>query len=107
MQLENKDRAMVRSASLEALAHRHRLALLEALLATTPGPVADRAPLAVVAGTEPPAQLDVDLRHTHLPKLDALGIIDWDRDVGTFSRGHNWTEVAPLVERVHESRSDC
>lgn len=97
---------MPHSGKLEALAHRHQTALLEALLAETPGPITDRSPLAIVAGTEPPAQLEINLRHHHLPKLDAQGFIDWDRETGTISRGPNWAGIEPLVKRVYETRSD-
>jgi hypothetical protein len=47
--------------------------------------------------------------HTHLPKLEKAGFIDWDRDLGTITRGPRFDEIAPLIElmnRHHEELPD-
>ncbi|MXR50690.1 hypothetical protein GRX03_03585 [Halovenus sp. WSH3] len=40
---------------------------------------------------------EIDLFHTHLPKLEQAGYIRWDRDSNTISRGTNFFEIEPLV----------
>ena len=40
--------------------------------------------------------------HSHLPKLEELGYIYWDREAGTISKGPEWNEIAPFVQLLHE-----
>ncbi|MFB6150614.1 MAG: hypothetical protein ABEJ40_02295 [Haloarculaceae archaeon] len=42
--------------------------------------------------------LAVRLRHVHLPKLAAAGLVEWDRDAGAVSRGPRFGEAEPLLE---------
>lgn len=41
---------------------------------------------------------EAKLVHTHLPKLEAAGYIDWDRDSGEISKGPRFDEIDPLLE---------
>lgn len=41
--------------------------------------------------------IDIALRHNHLPKLEDAGLIEWDPDAGTVSRGPQFEEVEPLL----------
>ena len=45
---------------------------------------------------------ELEFVHTHLPKLDNLGIIVWDRDAGTITRGPLWDDVEPLIELIRD-----
>ena len=45
---------------------------------------------------------ELNLLHTHLPKLDECGYIEWDRDAGELSEGPRFDEVAPLFELFEE-----
>jgi len=47
-----------------------------------------------------------ELRHVHLPKLHAAGLVDWNRDAGTVARGRRFDEVAPLVRLLREHDDD-
>lgn len=45
-----------------------------------------------------PEALRIKLRHTHLPKLDSMGLINWDRDRSTIRRGGRFEHIDPLLE---------
>lgn len=45
---------------------------------------------------------ELEFVHTHLPKLDNLGIIVWDREAGTITRGPLWDDVEPLIELIRD-----
>jgi len=47
-------------------------------------------------------QAELQLYHTHLPKLAAAGLVAWERDAGVVSRGPEFSTVKPFVERVRE-----
>lgn len=38
-----------------------------------------------------------ELQHHHLPKLESHGVIEWDRDTSTVTRGPAFEEVDPLL----------
>lgn len=42
----------------------------------------------------------VNLFHNHLPKLDSLGYIVWDRDQGTVVKGPDWEEIEPMIRLI-------
>ncbi|MFC6977100.1 hypothetical protein ACFQL1_24030 [Halomicroarcula sp. GCM10025709] len=47
----------------------------------------------------------VELVHRHLPKLAEAGYIEWDREMGTITRGPNYDEVGPLLQLI-QNHSD-
>ncbi|RQG87037.1 hypothetical protein EA462_15465 [Natrarchaeobius halalkaliphilus] len=47
---------------------------------------------------------ELQLTHTHLPKLDDMGYIVWDRDHGTIIKGPNWEEIEPVVRLLSDNR---
>jgi hypothetical protein len=50
--------------------------------------------------------LELQLYHTHLPKLADVGLVEWERDAGIVSRGPEFSEVRPFVERIRESERE-
>lgn len=46
---------------------------------------------------------EVQLIHTHLPKLDTLGYIVWDRDDDTIVKGPHWEEIEPVIRLLDEN----
>lgn len=40
---------------------------------------------------------DLQMYHNHLPKLQAAGVIEWDRDGGTVTRGTEFDAIEPAV----------
>lgn len=57
-----------------------------------------------VWGTTDETVLQTELVHNHLPKLESLGYVRWDRETGEVSKGPNWGEIEPLLRllRDHE-----
>jgi hypothetical protein len=49
-------------------------------------------------GREPTDTRAIELHHHHLPKLDSHGVIEWDREARTVSRGPEFGEVRPFLE---------
>ncbi len=47
---------------------------------------------------------ELQLTHTHLPKLDDMSYIVWDRDHGTIVKGPNWEEIEPVVRLLSDNR---
>jgi hypothetical protein len=47
-----------------------------------------------------------DLKQTHLPMLEAEGIIEWDRETGEISKGPNFEEIEPLLRLMREHADD-
>lgn len=39
----------------------------------------------------------VDLRHRHLPKLQDMGVVRWDREAGVVARGPAFRDIEPLL----------
>jgi hypothetical protein len=66
-------------------------------------PVSDTVAPADVARTE---RMQILLHHVHLPKLSASGLVTWDRDAGTVSRGPRFDQVRPLLRSLRETTRD-
>ena len=45
-------------------------------------------------------QLTLRLRHCHLPKLEEEGLVRWDREAGTVTRGPRFASVEPALELI-------
>lgn len=65
----------------------------------------DHNPVAVeTAGTaDGDGHDEIQLTHTHLPKLEDMGYIAWDRDHEAIMKGPNWEEIEPVVRLLHEN----
>lgn len=85
---------------LDALGHVRRRKLLTALLIHNP---LDDESIAVAEDESADEELTrvTELRHVHLPKLDAYGFIDWNRDANEVSKGPDFEEIRPLLELLH------
>jgi hypothetical protein len=92
---------------LDALADPYRRQLLVAMVEKNPQQDDDVDPLNTVNHAEVDTEaLRTKLVHQHLPKLDQLGFIEWDRETGDISKGPDWEEVAPLLRLIQEHRHD-
>lgn len=63
---------------------------------------ADHETDVMMRGTQDEAEVAIELRHTHLPKLDEAGYIEWDPETGTISKGPRFEEVEPLLDLLEE-----
>ncbi|ELZ81825.1 hypothetical protein C453_17454 [Haloferax elongans ATCC BAA-1513] len=91
--------------ALDAVSHTYRRRLLVALLDHSPryGMGALRAGNGV--GTDLQAS-EIQLFHSHLPKLEKQGYITWNRESGEFGKGPNWGEVEPLLRLLRDYEDD-
>ena len=92
--------------ALEALSNPYRRQLLLALLLENPQDDTDRDPLDLLADVDEPAVIETRLHHVHLPKLESMGFIEWDRESGAISKGPEWDQIAPLLELIADHRDE-
>lgn len=55
-------------------------------------------------GAQENDEIEMQLFHIHLPKLDSMGYISWKKDNGTIAKGPNWKEIEPVVRFLSENR---
>ncbi|AGN02065.1 hypothetical protein L593_10600 [Salinarchaeum sp. Harcht-Bsk1] len=53
-----------------------------------------------------PERARIAIHHTHLPKLEADGYVEWNPEDETIVKGPNWEEIAPLVELLSENEDE-
>jgi hypothetical protein len=49
-----------------------------------------------------PEQVELQLHHSHLPKLAEKGYIDWNPEAQTIRRGSNFDNIAPLLKLMDD-----
>jgi hypothetical protein len=90
-------------ACLEALGHVERRRLLLSLLNGTSDE--DRAvTLDQLDSDAEDETLKLSMHHVHLPKLEASGFIDADRQQHSVTRGPRFNEIQPLLELLDNNR---
>lgn len=103
-------------AIFDALANRHRRRLLGVVYARAPATsTRDELARRLASGEheKPPAQVTeserqqalIDLHHIHLPKLDAVGLVDQDTDAETVSLASHPAFEDAGVQRIIEERA--
>lgn len=95
-----------RDEFFDAIADPHRRRVLVHML--THNPEADDK---LYIGEMAPEDADlerllIEMQHTHLPKLEEYGFIDWDRDAGIVTKGPKFDEVRPVLELLTDHRDD-
>ncbi|QLG60244.1 ArsR family transcriptional regulator [Halorarum salinum] len=103
---------------LTSLSHRTRRSILLTLAADNPrdeeeftSPDADEGDDASDEDEFASADFDAELfeakvRYEHLPQLDRAGLIEWNREADTVTRGPNFEELRPLVDLINEHRDE-
>lgn len=81
---------------LDALCDRQRRLLLLTLGRDGEGTVADM----MMRGENDAGDVETELMHSHLPKLEGAGYIEWDRDTGEISKGPCFEEIRPLLDLI-------
>jgi hypothetical protein len=87
----------------QTLSHAIRRRVISQLASVEP---ASQLPVEDVDFPESDGTVNLCLYHNHLPKLDAVDIIDWDRNDGLIERGEHFPEVADFLETVAEIRDE-
>lgn len=90
----------------EAFSDPYRRQLLLALVDHNPQDDDDRDPLNLISEDIEPDVLETELFHAHLPKLEDMGYIRWDRDTNEISKGPDWDEIAPLLALIHDHQDE-
>jgi hypothetical protein len=91
---------------LDALSNSYRRQLLVALLEHNPQDERDTDPLDLLPEVEQEDTLEVELVHSHLPKLEEMGYISWDRPTDEISKGPRWDTIAPLLKLMQDHEED-
>jgi hypothetical protein len=86
--------------AFEALTHPCRRELLFTLQRRTADGEAAFDPEELLIRTRTDESVVLALRHQHLPKLQAMGYVEWDSEEGTVRQGDNWAELNPLLREL-------
>jgi DNA-binding transcriptional ArsR family regulator len=87
----------------DVLAHQQRRHILTTLLDCSEEMTVSE--LAEVTGSktgDDAERIEVGLYHSHLPRLDGMGIVEYDRDAETVEPTPAVTELEPFFELVNE-----
>ncbi|ELY63374.1 hypothetical protein C492_07030 [Natronococcus jeotgali DSM 18795] len=91
---------------LDVLANKYRRRVLVALLEHNPQDDHDpQIPDNVNYEAEDLESLMINMRHTHLPKLEDARFIEWDRETNTVRKGPQFEDIRPLLELM-ENHAD-
>ncbi|WP_394743175.1 DUF7344 domain-containing protein [Natronococcus roseus] len=91
---------------LDVLANKYRRRVLVALLEHNPQNDHDpQIPDSVNHEAKDLESLMINMRHTHLPKLEEAGFIEWNRETNTVKKGPQFEEIRPLLELM-ENHAD-
>lgn len=86
--------------SFDALANSQRRQLLFALLEESPQTDTP------TAYDSPPETRRIEYLHTHLPKLDEYGYIEWSPGMNAVERGPRFDEIKPLLELLYSHQTE-
>jgi hypothetical protein len=97
--------------AVRVLGHPYRRRLLLALAEENPQDDDDaqnaEEALGTVSGeTGDDETIETELVHNHLPKLEELGYIRWDRETGKISKGPDWEEIEPLLKLLADHEDE-
>ncbi len=90
----------------EALSDPYRRQLLVALLKNNPQDDDNRDPLNATSDENEPEVLQTELLHNHLPKLEEMGYISWDRGTNKIIKGPDWDGIEPLLTLIHTHQDE-
>jgi len=89
--------------AFDALGNRHRRRLVLALLERTPQ--SDGVEVGEDESGDAVRRATV-MYHTHLPKLEAGGYVDWDEEAHEVTRGAQFEELRPILELLDAHADD-
>jgi len=97
--MDSKAEAITPEAAYRLLANRYRRRLLLTILDHNPEDEAS-IPDDLTTDDEELQTMLIEMTHTHLPKLESLEVIEWDRENNVVRRGSAFEELRPLLELV-------
>ncbi|ODR83267.1 hypothetical protein BG842_09920 [Haladaptatus sp. W1] len=86
----------------DVLANRYRRRLLFALIDHNAQDDSTRVSADVTIEDENANHLKIQMVHTHLPKLDERGLIEWNRDSNQVEKGARFEDIRPLLELIRD-----
>lgn len=92
--------------ALTALSHATRRRILVELLTDNPRRQQEFETVAFGPGDADEEIVTARLHHTHLPKLDEAGFIEWERETGTITRGEKFEVVRSLLELMDDNEAE-
>jgi hypothetical protein len=87
----------------QALSHAIRRQVISQLILIEPD---DKLTVEDIDYPESDGSVGLSLYHNHLPKLEATGVIDWNRSEGIIERGKHFPEIAAILKIVIEKRNE-
>lgn len=93
------------SSGLDLLVSPYRRRLLLTLLEHNPEDEAN-IPEDLASSDEELDELLIGMIHTHLPKMEEIGVIEWDRGDNVVTKGPTFDELRPLLELVDNHRDE-
>jgi hypothetical protein len=86
--------------AFSALAHEQRRTLLLALLESNPQDARIESSSGASGLTDAEKRAQIEMYHTHLPKLEDHGYIEWNRATNEVVRGPRFDDIQPLLEWI-------
>jgi hypothetical protein len=87
------------------LADPYRRRLLLTLLESNPEDETD-IPEDLTTTDEELEKMLIAMTHVHLPKLESLDVIEWDRERNVVRKGANFEGLRPLLELIENHRDE-
>lgn len=81
--------------------HRRRL-LIELAEKASPDEVSVHVSTVITTDGEEQKSMKIHMLHTHLPKLEKEGFIEWDRDQNVVRTGPQFEMIRPVVELLSD-----
>lgn len=101
-----RDREVTLDDVFSALSNTPRRRVLSTLADRDPRNTAEFQSAELAIHDEEREAARVMLHHTHLPKLERAGFIDWDRGSDTITRGPNFEDIHPVIRLLHDHRDE-
>ncbi|UHQ99012.1 helix-turn-helix domain-containing protein (plasmid) [Natrinema zhouii] len=90
---------------MAALADEHRRELLVALSKHNPQ-AAVQTPEGVQLGDEQLEELQIEMCHNHLPRLEDAGFIEWQKKQDIVVKGPEFEQIEPVLEMFEENADE-
>lgn len=100
-----REEALTAEEAFDLLRPPYRRRLLMSLLEHNPEDEAT-IPDDLTTNDEELENMLIDMTHIHLPKLESLEVIEWDRDENVVTRGPAFEELRPLLELIDRHRDE-